>query len=184
MSIAIQSTRPAAAALVIALALCGAAGRAAADDGCIDFKWDVSKERALFAGPPTPAASGKDAKSAPLIVPNRLYQLTLAAQEDVAFSAPPAKRAAAPSAFAGLATLKIAAPGSYRIAVDVPVWIDVVAGANLVAAKDFEGQHSCAAPHKIVEFDLVAGQSFVLQFSNGASENILLTVTPSPPRKF
>jgi hypothetical protein len=179
-----RSTRPAAAARVLALALCGAALCARADDACIDFKWDVSKERALFAGVPAALASGKDAKSAPLIVPNRLYKLTLAAQDQVAFSAPPAKQAAASSAFAGLAMLKIAAPGSYRIAVDAPVWIDVVAGANLVAAKDFEGQHSCAAPHKIVEFELVASQRFVLQFSNGAGDNVLLTVTPSPPRKF
>ena len=180
---ALPWTRPARVALVLGLVFCGAALRSPADDGCIDFKWDVSKERALFAAAPTAVASGRDAKSAPLIVPNRLYKLTLAAQDHVAFSTPPAKQAASASALAGLATLKIAAPGSYRIAVDMPVWIDVVAGGMLIAAKDFEGQHNCAAPHKIVEFDLAGAKPFVLQFSNGASESILLTVTASPPRK-
>jgi hypothetical protein len=31
--------------------------------------------------------------------------------------------------------------------------------------------------------DLVGGQPFVLQFSNAPKDNILLTITPSPPRK-
>ena len=43
-----------ACALLLALAFALAATRRSADDGCIDFKWDVRKERALFAG--TPAA--------------------------------------------------------------------------------------------------------------------------------
>jgi hypothetical protein len=179
-----QSTRPGCVALLVALIVCATGAGALADDACIDFKWDVSKERALFGGPPVVLVSGKDLKSAPRIAPNRLYKLALAVQDQVAFSAPPGKKAAAASAFAGLATLKIAAPGTYRIAVDLPVWIDVVSGGTLIAAKDFEGQHECAAPHKIVEFDLTGGQPFVLQFSSGASEAILLTVTPSPPRKF
>jgi hypothetical protein len=54
----------------------------------------------------------------------------------------------------------------------------------LVAAKDYQGQHACSAPHKIVEFDLVGVQPFVVQISNAATDSVLLTVTPSPVRKF
>ena len=169
-------------ALLVCLASAAAAKPVHAEDACIDFKWDVSKERALFAGTPTALAAGKDSASAPVIVPNRLYRLGLAPQEQVTFPASPARKAAA-GAFAGLATLKISAPGAYRIAIDLPVWIDVVTSGNLVAAKDFEGQRNCSAPHKIVEFELAGVQPFALQFSSGMNSNILITVTPSPARK-
>ena len=178
-----QSTRLSAFALLLALGLAGAAKPLHADDACIDFKWDVSKERALFAGTPTSLKATKELTSAPVIVPNRLYQLRLMPQDQVTFAVSPGKKAAATGAFAGLATLKIAGAGAYRIAIDLPVWIDVVSSGSLVAAKDFEGQRNCSAPQKIVEFDLTGEQPFVLQFSSGMSENILLTVTSSPVRK-
>jgi hypothetical protein len=178
-----KSTRNSAFWCIVGLALAGAALPALAGDACLDFKWDVSKERALFAGTPEAVTAGKDPKSAVAVVPNHLYRLQLLRQDQVTFAASPGKKAAAP-AFAGLATLKVPAAGSYRIAVDLPIWIDVVWQGTLVPAKDFEGQHACSAPHKIVEFDLAAAQPLVLQLSNAASENILMTVTASPPRKF
>lgn len=179
-----QSTRDMVFSFVLALLLGSVALPALADEGCLDFKWDVSKERALFAGTPTTVAAGKDAASAPLVAPNHLYKLRLTAQGSVTFAASPGKKTPVGTAFAGLAALKIPSPGSYRIAVDLPIWIDVVSSGTLIPAKNFEGQHACSAPHKIVEFDLSSGQPFVLQFSNAASDSILLTVTASPPRKF
>jgi hypothetical protein len=162
----------------------GSALPALADEACLDFKWDVSRERALFAEPPAPAVAAKNPASAPIVVPKRLYAVRLAVQDEVAFSVTPGKKAPATPAYAGLLTLKIPAPGSYRIAVDLPFWIDVVSHGVLVAAKDYQGQHACGAPHKIVEFDLVGVQPFVLQISNAATDSVLLTVTPSPLRKF
>lgn len=170
--------------LLLALVLWGAISPALADDACVDFKWDVSKERALFAGTPAVLTAGKDPRSAPVVVPNRLYKLRLDAQGQVAFSVSPAKKSTATDAFAGLATLKIAASGSYRIAVGLPLWIDVASKGVLVPAKDFEAQRSCGPPHKIVEFDLAAMQPIVLQLSSAAEESVLLTVTASPQRKF
>jgi hypothetical protein len=161
----------------------GLSSAAVADDACLDFKWDVSKERALFAGTPVSLTAGKDRASAPAVVPNRLYKLQLTAQGQIVFSASPAKSTAAAAAYAGLTTLIVSAPGSYRIAVDLPLWIDVVSNGALVAAKDFQGQHDCSAPHKIVEFDLAGGRPFVLQMSNAGKDSVLFTVTPSPPRK-
>ena len=167
---------------LLAVALAGAALPVLADDACLDFKWDVSKERALFAGTPASLTAGHDLKSAPVVLPDRLYKLRLAAQDAVTFAVEPAKKTAAP-VFAGLAALQIPAPGSYRVALDLPSWIDVVSNGMLVAAQDFQGQHACGAPHKIVEFDLPAAQTFVLQFSNAASESILVTIIAAPPRK-
>jgi hypothetical protein len=173
-----------AVSLIFALLMASAATQAFADNTCLDFKWDVSKERALFAETPTSLTAGKSAASAPVVVPSRLYALKLMPQDQVAFSATPGKKAPTTPAYAGLATLKIPAAGSYRIAIDLPVWIDVVSNGALVAPEDFQGQHDCSAPHKIVEFELVGLRPFVLQFSNAAKDNVLLTITSTPPRKY
>src|SRR5579862_2110400 len=91
-----------------------------ADQGCLDFKWDVSKERALFAGPAQSVTAGKDPASAPAVVTSRLVKLTLTPQDQVTFAAAPGKKAPGTGAFAGLIALKIPAPGSFRIALDQP----------------------------------------------------------------
>jgi hypothetical protein len=176
------SIRNQAFSFLFALVFWGAALPARADEACLDFKWDVSKERALFAETPSSLAAGKDPKSAPVVVPNRLYALRLMPQDQVAFAVSPSRKMATPPPYAGLVTLKVAAPGSYRIAVDLPFWIDVVSNGTLLQPTDFQGQHSCSAPHKIVEFELVGAQPFVLQFSNAAKDTVLIAVTRTPPR--
>jgi hypothetical protein len=178
-----QSTRNQAVSVLLALLLGSSALPAGAGDDCVDFKWDVGTERILFAGAPAELTAGYDRASAPVIVPNRLYRLRLKAQDTVAFAVSPGRQLTGMPAFAGLATLKIAAPGSYRIAVDVPFWIDVVANGALLRPTDYQGQHSCSAPHKIVVFDLAGAKTFALQFSNAVMDKVLLTVTLAPERK-
>ncbi len=95
----------------VLLAGWGAALPALADDACDGFKWDVSKERVLFAAAPAAAIAGRDSKSAPTVVPNRLYQLRLAPQDQVTLAASAAKRAPAAPAFAGVATFKVPRDG-------------------------------------------------------------------------
>lgn len=169
---------------LLAVALAAGMARPVHADACLDFKWDVSRERALYAQTPVRVRAGTDAKSAPPIVPNRLYALRLASQAQVAFAATPGKRVPLDPAYAGLATLKIPAAGSYRISIDLPLWIDVVSNGVLLPPQDYQGQRACSAPHKIVEFELGGGQVFVLQFSSALTDRVLLTVTPTPARKF
>jgi hypothetical protein len=169
--------------IVVAALLCGFILAAHADDACVDFKWDAAKEHALFAGRADPLTLGTDLRSAPMIVANHLYELQLIPQERVSFAAAPGKREATPSANAGLATFTIPAAGSYRVSVDAPFWIDVVSNGARVAAKDFQGQHGCSPPHKIVEFDLLGTRPFILQLSNATAGSVRLTVTPTPARK-
>jgi hypothetical protein len=152
-----------------------------AEDACMDFKWDVSRERALFAGPPTVMQAGTDVKSAPIVLPNQLYQLALAAQNSVNFSVRQGKKSD-DDAHAGLAILRIGAEGSYRVSVDLPVWIDVVTQESVLQPTDFQGQHECAAPRKVVVFDLKGTKPFLLQFSGAAVGQLLVTVTPVPAR--
>jgi hypothetical protein len=177
------STRNCALSLVFGLLMVAAGVSASADEGCLDFKWDVSKERALFAATPTALQAGKDSTSAPGVVPNLLYSLRLSPQDLVTFKvSPPPKKSAA--GYGGLAVLNIPVPGVYRISMDLPSWIDVVADGALVKAADFQGQHECSAPHKIVEFELTGTRPMLLQLSNAGKDEVLLTVTAAPPRKF
>jgi hypothetical protein len=178
-----QAKRNKTLSILLALAAANLTLPAEAGDACVDFKWDVTHERALFGGTPTAVTAGTDRKSAPIVTPDRLYALRLAAQEHVTFAAGPGGKPANSQAHAGLVILKIPASGSYRIAVDMPIWIDVASNGSLVAAEDFQGQHECSAPHKIVVFALTEKQPLVLQFSNAASENVLFTVTAAPARK-
>jgi hypothetical protein len=160
-----------------AILLSAAATQAFAEDPCGGFKWDVSKERALFASSARPTPAGKDTAAAPVIEPNRLYQLQLKPEAQVTFSRPPGKKPPGDGSYAGLAALKIPKSGSYRISLDSGFWVDVVTGGKLVPAKDYEGQHDCAAPHKIVEFDLDNQAPLLLQFSGVSQAAVRLTVT-------
>jgi hypothetical protein len=170
--------------LAAAFGALAAAAPARADESCVDFKWDVSQERALFAAAATPLAAGADPKSAPLLQLNHLYELKLARQEQVNFAVTPGKKSPRAGSFGGLVSFKIPAGGSYRVSIDMPFWIDVVSDGALVRANDFQGQHGCASPHKIVQFDLPGTRPFLLQLSNAAPESVRLTITAAPVRKF
>jgi hypothetical protein len=147
------------------------------------IKWDVSKEHTLFGGPAATLTAGKDAASAPAIDVDRLYELKLTPQDQTAFVLPPGKKMLTDGAYAGLATFKVNTSGVYRVSLDLPFWIDVVAAGKLVATKDFQGQQTCDAPHKIVEYELAAAQPLVLQLSGSTKTVVRLTVTLSPSQR-
>jgi hypothetical protein len=101
----------------------------------------------------------------------------------VTFAATPGKKSPRADSYAGIVTFKIPKSGSYRVAIDMPFWIDVVHDGALLTATDFQGQHGCNAPHKIVVFDLPGTRPFVLQLSNAEPQNVRLTITAVPARK-
>jgi hypothetical protein len=177
-----QTIRNAVISIFLVVVL-GAPGKTFADESCVDFKWEVTQERGLFAGTATPLAAGSEPKSAPVMLLNHLYALKLAPQDHVTFAATPGKKTPSAGSNAGIFTFKLPASGSYRVAVDMPFWIDVVSNGALVAAKNFQGQHGCSAPHKIVEFELVGTRPFFLQLSNAAADSVRLTITATPSRK-
>ena len=170
------------ASIFFAALLASAARSVRADEGCVDFKWDTVKEHALFSGKAESLNLGADQKSAPMIELQHLYVLHPLPQDRVSLAAAP--RTEPPvGAKAGLATFKIPAAGNYRVSVDAPFWIDVVSNGARVVAKDYQGQHGCSAPNKIVEYDLLGSHPFVLQLSNATAASVRLTITPTPERK-
>ena len=156
--------------------------RAAADDACVGFKWDVAKEHALFGETARVLSAGADLKSAQVLLPQHLYEVRLLPQSTVAFAAAPGKTTPAEGSYAGVAALKIDAAGDYRISVNLPVWIDVAADGKLATVEDFQGLHNCDAPRKIVQFDLRGAKQFILQVSGSEQPTIRLTVTKAPPK--
>jgi hypothetical protein len=162
---------------LLALFLGGMVARA--DDPCAAFTWDVGRERALFASEPEILAAGT-AVASPSLAPDRLYQLRLSDQPEVAFAVPPGKSRPTDGAYAGLANVTVDVAGVYRISLDQPSWLDVVVSGALIRSKDFQGRPDCNAPHKIVEFVLPAGTPLTLQFSGAASPAVKVTVTRSP----
>jgi hypothetical protein len=151
----------------------------AADDPCAGFRFDVTQERALFASTAQPLRAGHDVASAPQTQPGKLYELQLQPQERVSFALPPARLKTPEGARAGLVRIAIASAGVYRISLDQPFWIDVVAGSQMLTSKDFQGVAGCNAPHKIVEFDLPAASDLLLQISAASAATLRLSVTRS-----
>ena len=143
---------------LVALLLLPLAPARAADDPCAAFSWDVRHERELFARQPVDLASGKAVADAPALTPDRLYELELRAQPEVSFAAPPSRSWPEQASYAGLARLTLDTPGIYRLSLDQPAWVDVVAGGAVLQGRDAQGRVGCSAPYKIVEFALPAGK--------------------------
>ena len=166
--------------LAVALLLPLAARAADAADPCAAFTWDVRHERALFGGTPQALAAGTTAANAPALSPDTLYQLQLSALSQVTLAVPAGRHASSPSAYAGLATLTLAQAGPYRISLDVPIWVDVIAGGNAIRSQDFQGRPGCNAPHKVVTFVLPAATRLTLQFSGDSAKTVKVAVSRSP----
>ena len=154
----------------------------AAEDGCGRFSWDVKRELALFGGDATDIAAGSSPASAPSLETDRLYKLTLTPQEGVQLAAKPEKAMLADGASAGLGKFTVPSPGTYRVAVDGPFWIDVVDGSTIVPSTAFQGARGCEAPHKIVEFQLQANRQFFVQLSGATQTEARVSITASSPQ--
>jgi len=157
-----------------------AARAADAGDPCAGFTWDVRHERALFGGTPQSLAAGTTTANAPALSPDKLYELQLSALSLVTLAVPAGRHASSPGAGAGLATLTLAQAGLYRISLDVPIWVDVIAGSNALRSQDFQGRPGCNAPHKIVEFVLPAATRLTLQLSGDSAKAVKVAVSRSP----
>ena len=164
--------------LSVALTLAAAFRLADAnDDPCGAFTWDVHHERALFATKPQILTGGQTVAAAPTLTVDRLTQVELKGQSEVRFPEPPGKKRGAGQAYAGLARLTVDTEGVYRISLDQPLWVDVIANGAVIPAKYFQGRPGCNAPHKVVEFVLPARLPITLQLSGGGVTTVRITVT-------
>lgn len=147
-----------------------------AADPCARYKWDVTRERALFAAPASPIAAAKDGRSPPRIATDHAYRVELAPAAQVVFPTSPGKTSPPEGNYSGVLSFEAPVSGNYRVAVDLAMWIDVVADSRLLPASDYEGQHSCDAPRKIVQFALEAKKPLILQLSGAGEAAVRITI--------
>lgn len=152
-----------------------------ADAGdCTGFRWPVTSELQLFAGPAADAAAGHDGETVPLLQVDRLYRLALSEQESVRLPVAPSKPMLTDGAYAGVVRFAIATEGNYRVALDTGFWVDVVhAGAPLPSA-DFSGSVDCPGPRKIVEYRIEAPGEYLVQLSAVTAPVVRLAITAVP----
>lgn len=166
-------------AMALLVGILGLQGVALAADPCDGFAWDVRVERALFARDAQPSIAGMDAEHAPTLVTATGYSLALGPQGQVRFVAGPGKQSLPDGAHAGVVKVRLAHAGLYRVSLDVPAWIDAVAAGQLVPSRAFQGRAGCSAPHKVVEYDLPAGDVWI-QISGSMADHARVTVTETP----
>jgi hypothetical protein len=167
--------------LIVPLLLCASMNAAKADDiaaGCQEPGWDMSRELAAFRAAGLAAKAGTDPTALPAIELGRVYALQLQPQDAVKFARTPQKLSQGPAAVAGLAQFSVSVSGKYRITVDAPLWIDVVAPSGTIQASDFNGWHQCALFRKSLVYSLSAGQPLVLQLSGGSAPAVKVAVEP------
>jgi len=136
----------------------------------------VTPERALFAAAASSVTAAKDGRSPPRIATDRAYRVQLAPAAQVVFPTAPGKTSPVEGSYSGVLTLTVPVTGNYRVAVDLPIWIDVVTDSRLVPASDYEGQHGCDAPRKIVQFSLEAQTPLMLQLSGVSEPAVRITI--------
>ncbi len=151
-----------------------------AAEPCDAFEWDVHAERALLAGPAADLQAGTDATSAPALTFASAYRLQLAPQGSVHFAPMPAKKTLAEGASGGVVRILLAKAGRYRVSLDAPAWIDVIQSGQIVPSRAFQGRQGCSTPHKVVEYDLLQGDTLI-QLSAAPSSTLRITMTSSPP---
>ncbi|PZQ60427.1 MAG: hypothetical protein DI544_08410 [Sphingomonas taxi] len=148
----------------------------AADASCATTRpaWPAGLET---WGTREPLAAGASARNAPVIVIGRAAELRLVALDRVTVAAPPA-RAVEPGTSAGLALFQVTEPGTYRVALGAPAWIDVVrAGRTLPSVAHGHGP-MCTGIRKIVDFRLTPGR-YVLQLTGAQATALPVMIARS-----
>lgn len=151
---------------------------AADDDPCKRFTWNVDHELTVMKQPAQSAVAGaKSSQDAPALQLNKPYELKLVPQGGVTFAATPDKPTLPDGTQGGLVKFTSDGAGAYRISLTSGHWIDVVNGAAIIKSRDFQGARGCEKPRKIVEYDLPAKTSLILQLSGASDTPVTVAIT-------
>ena len=150
-----------------------------AGESCSDFKWDVSRERALFHATATAINGSTETKTAVRVEWGHLYEISLLPQKDLKLAAQTGK----PShdvdhVYGGLVLIRVEQAGRYRIALDTSAWVDVIVDGKILDSVDHTGSHDCNAPHKVVVFDLPSHGDLILQFTDAPQARLRAVLLP------
>lgn len=159
----------------------GAPARGAQTPDCSAFTWDMTRELALFGTAAVQLTSADNVASAPQIEVNTLYSVDLQPLGQVAFPHALGKPFPPESSSGGMLKLRLNTAGYYRISIDAPLWIDVLAANDVIASTGFQGRQPCRLIHKSVAWSLPAGVELIVQLAGAARDRMHLAVTPAQP---
>ena len=148
-------------------------------DGCGTFSRDVVNELAVMRSAAIPITAETGSESFPRLALDKHYAISLIAQDQFRFVAKPGRPSRSSEPRGGAFRFEVPATGRYRVSITSRHWIDVISRESAIDSVDHHGP-GCDLVHKVVEFDLNAGQMFTLQLSGQDDAIIGLAITASP----
>ena len=113
------------------------------------------------------AGEAREKGKLPTIAVGRAVTLTLAPTQAVAFELP-ARKTGGPIGYGGLVSFTVALPGTYRIGIDAPVWIEVGTPGRAIESAAHGHGEECSPVRKMVDYTLARG-TYTLQLSAAPS---------------
>jgi hypothetical protein len=165
------------AALLVALALLGAAPAWAAEEpsGCDKFKWNIDHERAALTAPDRVKLTSGGELAA---LPSTGMTIALRPPAEAKLPTPP-ERAPKEGTFAGFASFKNPPKaGLYTVSLSAGGWVDVMQDGHFLKPKAFSGATDCEGIRKTMKYELSAGP-LLLQISGTKEDSISIAILPS-----
>lgn len=116
-----------------------------------------------------PVAAGTEPGGGATIRPGQAVRASLHPARHLKLS--PAPKTVGPNG--GTLTLVIAAPGTYRLALGEPTWIDLIRDGKLVQSSAHSNGPKCTGIRKMIDFVLPAG-NYTVQLSGSQAESVTL----------
>lgn len=155
------------ASLSVALAPAALAQSPAPQPSCPATPAKLPAEFASWARPVAVAAG--TAAPVPVAV-GRAMQVTLRPTAQVRYARPPEKPGA-PNGHGGMLALDVARPGTYRVGLSAPAWIDVVRDGKAIASTAHGHGPDCSGIRKLVSFPLQPGR-YLIQFAGNPAPQV------------
>ena len=166
------------AALLVALALLGAAPAWAAEEpsGCDKFKWNIDHERAALTAPDRVKLTSGGELAA---LPSTGMTIALRPPAEAKLPTPP-ERAPKEGTFAGFASFKNPPKaGLYTVSLSAGGWVDVMQDGHFLKPKAFSGATDCEGIRKTMKYELSASP-LLLQISGTKEDSISIAILPAP----
>lgn len=140
--------------------------------GCDKFKWPVDHERALLASA-SQLRSGAEMHQ-PLAT---AVTVALMPYTEAKLPTPPSRASKVAGSYAGFINAPaVPNPGTYRVTLSAPAWIDVVQNGHNLQSTAFSSARGCPGIAKSVKFELIA-EPFVIELSNTTAHALTFVVT-------
>ena len=129
---------------------------------------------------PKPLAAAKtiEAASGTLLKIGEAADLALSPTPEVSYGLRP-ERPGGSVSHGGMATIAVETEGTYRVAIDSPAWLDVVADGKSLESVGHGHGPDCSGIRKMVDFKLTPGR-YLLQIVGNGSPKLRVLVTSVP----